>query len=138
MQVKSTTEKFNTINIDELEVPAAPKYVETRGFIYIVLDAAFPDYFKIGRTINMKRRLAAYNDDKPFPTTALYAITEMFKDCDEVERAILERMYKKARPTTLSREWFEMDHLEFALTLMREAEVYFVLETLPDTHSVGS
>lgn len=95
------------------------------GFMYIVLDSAYPDHFKIGRTIDMGKRLASYNSDKPYPSASLHAITSEFLDIVDVEFKILKHMYDNTSPTTFKKEWFSIEHLDDALELLIEAESYF-------------
>jgi hypothetical protein len=117
---------FLNVDIDDLEVPPLPRApADTRGFIYLVEDTAFPDHIKIGRTINMKKRMAVYNSDKPFNTTKLIAVSRVFDNANYVEKKILEHLYAHTSPTTLSREWFEMVHKELCLTLINDAEGAF-------------
>lgn len=37
-------------NLDEFSVPPLEKFVDRRGFLYILFDEAFPDFIKVGRT----------------------------------------------------------------------------------------
>ncbi len=122
---------FLNVDVDQFEVAPLPKVTDNRGFIYLVEDTAFPGYVKIGRTINMKKRLAIYNSDKPFNTTRLIAISKEFTDVTYVEKKILEHMYAKTSPTTLSREWFESANAYLLKKLMSDAEQAFDLSIAP-------
>lgn len=109
-------------------VPPLPKQVDTRGFIYIVLDKAFPEHFKIGKTTDMAKRLMAYNSDRPYKTVSVHMISNMFTDVDDTESRILKALYTKTPPTTFSREWFPIEFLSVAYDLVVEAENTFPLE----------
>lgn len=125
MDHRNDIEPFSSIDIDDYDVPPLPKVEDNRGYIYIVVDTAFPNHFKMGRTICMKKRLMQYNSDKPFPTTKLYAISRMFTDANMVEKKILEKMYEVTPATTFSREWFALNHLGICVDLVKEAETHF-------------
>jgi len=116
---------FNNVDIEDYEVPPLVKEVDARGYIYILADTAFPGYIKVGRTINMKKRLAMYNADKPFKTSKLIAISRMFEDAIHAEKKILEYLYNNTSPTTLSREWFEAENTNICLRLILDAESTF-------------
>jgi len=116
---------FSEVDLDEFELEPVPKYIEKRGYIYLILDSAFPEFFKIGRTQSLKKRLAEYNNDKPFPTAYYVAFSCQFDDVHMVEKKILEALYKQTSPTTLSYEWFEMKYFGVAISLLMEAEKAF-------------
>ena len=120
---------FSDIDLDEYEVPPAPKYIETRGYVYIIQDSVFPGFFKLGRTQSLKKRLMQYNSDKPFPTTSYICFSVMFSDAITVEEKILEKLYQETPPTTFSREWFTVNHLQRAQELIQQAEEYFQHES---------
>ena len=115
---------FSEHNIDEFVVP--PKPTDTRGFIYIVLDSVFPNEFKIGVTINVKKRLQQYNSDKPYKTATMHQVSRMFADSVTTEKQILEALYKRTPPTTFSKEWFPIEFLNEAVYLVEEAEKEFL------------
>ncbi len=98
-----------------------------KGFIYIALDKAFPDFCKIGRTQDLPKRIVQYTSDKPFPTTWIHTISQEFKNVTEVEEAILRYMYKITEPTTFKKEWFKVEFLDTLLKLIEEAEKHFEL-----------
>jgi len=109
-------------NICDYTTPPLEKYVDRRGFIYILFDSNFPQYIKIGRTGDCKKRLIGYNSDKPFPTAKMLYISEMFEDVNEIERRILTYMYDHTPPTTLSKEWFDIGHKEKMIDIILKAE----------------
>ena len=127
MHVISSTETFSSLELDDFEVQPLPKEVDNRGYIYVVIDKAFPSHTKIGRTQSIKKRLMAYNADKPFPTTSLKIISAEFVNVNQVEKAILDKLYAATPPSTFSREWFDSAWAPMMEELIKEAESYFEL-----------
>lgn len=127
MQIIDDDDSFSLVDVSPFVVPPLPKVVDNRGYLYILTDTAFEGYFKIGRTIDMHKRLQAYNADKPFKTTFVYAISIPFHDAVEVESKVIKAMYKVTSPTTFSREWFLIEHLEQAVVFIQQAEATFKL-----------
>jgi len=115
-------EELADFNIADYSTPPLEKYIDRRGFMYILFDANFPDYIKVGRTADCKKRLIGYNSDKPYPTAKMLYISEMFEDVNETERRILAYMYDNTPPTTLSKEWFEIKHKEKLIKIIEKAE----------------
>lgn len=107
----------------DLTVYSVDKYVERRGFIYIVFDEIFPEYIKVGRTTDVQRRLQTYNSDKPFKTSRMLYVSRLFLDQNQTEKAILEYLYSVTAPTTLSREWFLIEHLDLIKETIEKLEV---------------
>ena len=127
MLLMDSASTFSLFELDDYVVEPLPKYVEKRGYIYVIRDKVFPDFIKIGRTSNISKRLMAYNTDKPYPTTELVCISEMFANVIEAEGKILERMYKETNPTTFKKEWFKVEYSQLCEDLIKEAEVTFPL-----------
>lgn len=123
MIVMNETWIFDDFDMGEY---AIDKYVESRGWIYLVQDDAFQGFVKIGRTSNMYKRLLDYNADKPFPTTKVHSMSERFDDVIHVEKKILEYLYREIQPTTFRKEWFEDKYLSMIIDTIKEAEVYFL------------
>ncbi len=118
----ATDTTFDGLDLDKFTIPIAEKQIETRGYIYIIEDSVFPQHIKIGRTFDLKKRLAGYNTDKPFPTASFSYISKQFKDVIRAEKAILNHLYKKTQPTTFKKEWFEISHKELLVTTLTKAE----------------
>lgn len=102
-----------------------PTYKETRGYMYVVFDSIFPDYIKVGRTIDCKKRLQGYNSDKPYPTAKMLYVSKLFDNVNDVERKILEYLYDNTSPTTLSKEWFQFEHKQLIIDILEKAEQEF-------------
>lgn len=118
---------FNTVNISDLSLEPLPRQVDARGYMYIVVDKMFPDWVKIGRTNDPKKRLQAYNSDKPFNTCSYIHMSESFVDVIEVERMILELAYENAAPSTTSKEWFVVGEIDNLVSYIGKAEARFAL-----------
>ena len=116
------TEELSEFNIADYNTPPLEKYIDRRGYMYILFDENFPEYIKVGRTSDCKKRLVGYNSDKPFPTAKMLFISKMFEDVYEVERRVLAYMYDNTPPTTLSKEWFEIRHKEKLIYIVEKAE----------------
>ncbi len=98
-----------------------------RGYIYIALDKAFPEFCKIGKTGNSTKRMLRYNSDKPYPSTYIHAISKEFVNADLVEEKILKYLYSVTSPTTFKRGWFLIEHLSLIESLIQKAETYYEL-----------
>jgi len=122
MLIVPDTEDLTEFNIADYTTPPLEKYTDRRGFMYVLFDSNFPEYIKVGRTSDCKRRLIGYNSDKPFPTAKMLLISKMFEDVNEVERRVLSYMYDHTPPTTLSKEWFEIQHKEKIIKIIEKAE----------------
>lgn len=118
-------EELTEFNIKEYKTPPLDKYVDRRGYLYIVYDSIFPDYIKVGRTQDCHKRLVQYNADKPYPTAKMLFISDMFEDVNEMERRVLAYMYDNTPPTTLSKEWFEYQHKEKLIKIIEKAELEY-------------
>lgn len=116
------TEEMSSFNLKDFQLPQLEKYVDRRGFMYILYDSKFPDHIKVGRTGDLHKRLIQYNSDKPYPTCKMLFISNMFEDVNETERRILNYMYDNTAPTTLSKEWFEIKHKEKLIKIIEKAE----------------
>ncbi|WXB47978.1 hypothetical protein WCWAEYFT_CDS0276 [Vibrio phage VB_VaC_TDDLMA] len=116
------TSELADFNIADYSTPPLEKYTDRRGYLYIVFDSAFPDYIKVGRTSDCKKRLIGYNSDRPYPTVKMLFISEMFEDVNEMERRVLSYMYDNTPPTTLSKEWFEIQHKDKLIEIIEKAE----------------
>ncbi len=118
-------DEFSTINISDMSLEPLAK--DARGYMYIVQDSVYPDWVKIGRTVDPKKRIAAYNTDKPFNTAKFTYISAGFKDVVEVERVVLEKVYGISAPSTASKEWFPVALLENLISIVEAAEKQFEL-----------
>ena len=116
------TGDLTEFDISDFCTPPLEKYTDRRGFMYILFDSNFPDYIKVGRTADCKKRLLGYNSDKPYPTAKMLFISKMFEDVHDVERRVLNYMYDHTAPTTLSKEWFMIEHKDKLITIIEKAE----------------
>jgi hypothetical protein len=116
------TEKLTEFDLENFTRPLVEKYIDKRGYLYILYDSKFPEFIKVGRTSNCKTRLIGYNSDKPFPTAKMLYISKLFENANEMERRILAFMYDCTSPTTLSREWFMIEHKKQLIEIIEKAE----------------
>lgn len=79
---------------------------EKRGFVYVITNAAFPGYVKIGRAFNPDSRLAGYQTGDPHRGYKLYAAV-YFEDCHFAEEEIHARLHDEYRNGALG-EWFNI------------------------------
>ena len=115
-------EELSDFNIHDYTTPPLEKYIDRRGYIYILYDSIFPEYIKVGRTSNCHKRLTGYNSDKPYPTAKFLYVSKMFEDSNDTERRILAYMYDKTPPTTLTKEWFEIKYKDIIISIVEKAE----------------
>lgn len=118
------SEELSSFNLSDYAVPPLDKYVDRRGFMYILKDDVFPGFIKVGRTSDCRKRLVGYNSDKPFPTAKMFYVSDMFEDVNDVERKILQYMYDTTSPTTLSREWFLEEYEDKIIAIIEKAETH--------------
>jgi len=115
-------EELSKFDLRSFKVPPLEKYIEHRGYMYIVFNSLYPKHIKIGRTADAFKRLQQYNSDAPFPTAKMLYISKMFNNVVEIERQILDYLYSCTSPTTLSKEWFEIEHMQKMIDIIEKAE----------------
>lgn len=111
------------------KLPPTPP--DRRGFMYIVKNSKFPDLFKIGRTTDLGKRLSGYNEGMPMTLTKCHIISILFKDVHFIESRILRALRDVAEPLQLRREWFGIEHMEYAISLIEKAEEWEAAHTIP-------
>lgn len=116
---------FDAENTDEF---AIPKYIERRGFIYIMQNKYYPEIFKIGRTTNLPKRLLAYNENQPSVTTKVIAVSNMLENCHYVESRILAWFKKEVEPIQYKKEWFDIKYMDKAIEFIEDAEKRFTIK----------
>jgi len=116
------TKDLTEFNLENFIRPIVEKYVDKRGYIYILFNSKFPEFIKVGRTSNCKNRLIGYNSDSPYPTARMLYISKLFEDANEIERRVLAFMYDCTSPTTLTREWFIIKHKKLLIEIIEKAE----------------
>jgi len=82
------------------------------GYLYVVTNPAWPDFIKIGRTININTRLRSYNTGSPFKDYELFYY-RFFTDVCAAEQAI-RHFYGGHK---FRGEWYQM-HPEDAANLI--------------------
>lgn len=75
------------------------KRIETRvGYVYVM---KIHDYCKIGRTVDVRRRVSSINTDSPYKVDKYYS-TPLLTDCYVVE----EKMHEMLKERHAHGEWF--------------------------------
>jgi hypothetical protein len=90
-----------------------PTY-EGGGFVYVV---DFAEWVKVGRTISMRSRLAAYSSSERERQEVLYA--EWVPDPRALERFLLDEARRAGILPAHGREFFAPRHADFFLDLLR-------------------
>jgi len=98
------------------------KITNTKGYIYLIRDTAYPLHIKVGKTTNLYKRLRYYNEHKPYPSAKYSYISRVFGNKDEAEKKILAYLYNHIEPTTFRNEWFEVKHEALLLEVVTAAE----------------
>lgn len=92
------------------------------GYLYLLIDNCFPEYIKIGYTIDHVRRLVDYNRQKPFDTCSYIYVSKALLNVFKLEQSILSAMYMKTAPTPDRNEWFSIEWKDKLLKLIKVAE----------------
>ena len=103
---------YLTCDLEEFKVPPLPPVTipkDTRGYLYIVLYKHDPSIVKVGRTIDMVKRLAGYNTDCPDKPFTVHSVSALLDDAPASEKRVLEHIRQYANPVAYSREWFQSD-----------------------------
>jgi hypothetical protein len=98
--IKGLEEKIKT-----LENNMKPKINPTKGVIYIIQTADGIGHYKIGKTLNLKKRLNSYNGDKKDDIIPLYIYET--NDINEVEHCI--KTYVKKYKYRKYKEVYKVD-----------------------------
>jgi len=101
---------LNDVRLDSFELEPFEKVIDRRGYLYIVEDSAFPEFIKVGRTSDLKRRLQDYNGHKPFNSSRYVIVSKAFVDVIAAEAMVLEKLCEVIPPTTFKKEWFAIEH----------------------------
>lgn len=76
------------------------------GFIYIISNSNFPNFYKIGVTDNISNRLRTYQTSSPHRNFKIEHYIQ-HPDCYLAERKIRDNMKYFAK--SIKNEWFEVD-----------------------------
>ena len=126
MHTFNLTHPFDPKDNRDYSVSSPPKYIELKGYLYLVKSTAFPEVIKIGRTSNFKKRLQQYNSDQPYNTFQPIVISHLFPNVIEAESKIVNYLsVNLIQPTTLKYEWFLIEHESLLIDLIQQAEKYY-------------
>lgn len=109
-------------NLKNYKLPEFEKVIDRRGFLYIILDRAYPEWCKIGRTNNLISRLTDYNKNRPIKTAYYSVVSEAFMDVVSVEAVVLEQLYVELQPSARACEWFAIEHYDLLIFWIKRAE----------------
>ena len=100
------------------------------GYLYIFEDIAFPDYIKVGMSVNPIYRIKQYNTDKPYPTTSIVYISKPFKNISGVEKQILSELHSELSVDEIvtGAEWFNIVDLEYITNKVLSFEDNFEID----------
>lgn len=92
------------------------------GYIYLIFDSAFPNYIKIGYTIEIKERLNTYNQIRPLDTCSYVYISKLLHNIVKLEKTLLRKINTYAYSTPNRLEWFSVDYKEKIIAEIKAAE----------------
>jgi len=127
LKTKSVNDVILLSEYDVPAIPPPPKQVDTRGYLYLLVDSAYPEYIKIGKTASPRKRLQTYNSDRPIATCRFINISELFLNCTTVEKVILTQVHLDIQPIGKSTEWFAIEHKQTLIDWIIKAEAEAVI-----------
>jgi hypothetical protein len=80
---------------------------DRRGFVYVITNAAWPQYVKIGRAFDPDSRVKGYQTGSPLRDYVLHS-SVYFEDCYMAEKEMHLRL-KHHQRETVQGEWFHLD-----------------------------
>lgn len=83
-----------------------------RGYLYIVVSSTFPDFCKVGKSIDLANRITQYNSYNPYKTYKFDYISNVFDDYTEAEEYILEELRRRNILPKCGLEWFDVSYKE--------------------------
>lgn len=75
------------------------------GYVYCVYSPTFPEFIKVGKTVNLQKRLVQYNTSNPYSDFIFLSVSEFCLNSSEIETAIINVLGKNN--SLVGREWFE-------------------------------
>jgi hypothetical protein len=92
------------------------KKTDKIGYLYIIINPAYPDWVKVGTTLNLENRLHTYQTGSPFRDyKILYSLYH--PEYLQAEKRIKETMRYFAK--SIRNEWYEVD-IHIAKTRLEE------------------
>lgn len=77
------------------------------GYVYLVINAAWPDWVKVGRAVNTRNRLAAYQTSSPFRDYEIF-IKAACNNTQKLESLLLAGIKEHAEEA--KGEWLKIEH----------------------------
>lgn len=103
LAIRATAKDMHELGVSYSAAERA-EVIDTRGFVYVIVNPAWDDYCKIGRAFDPESRLAGYQTGTPFRDYELYG-SRFFEDAAQAEKEIHLRL-AAAREEG---EWFFME-----------------------------
>lgn len=96
-----------------------PDRCPTRGFLYLIVSPTFPNIVKIGKSIELQKRLSQYNAYNPNNDFAFTYLSKIFDDYTEAESNVLETLARMNIKPCYNKEWFDIQHYELILSIIK-------------------
>jgi len=120
--IKNKQDVFNTLDLKEFTVPSLVKEPDKRGYLYLVQNKNYPELIKFGRTIDLHKRLQAYNSDQPEPNVSVIAVSCLLSNANIAEEKIIAYMRQICSPVGYTKEWFDVKYQTELESKITEAE----------------
>jgi hypothetical protein len=107
-----------------------PDRCPTRGFLYLIVSPTFPNIVKIGKSIELQKRLSQYNAYNPNNDFAFTYISDVFDDYTEAESQVLESLARMNIKPCYNKEWFDIQYYDDILSIIkhgRTSSLYYPL-----------
>ena len=119
-RVVNTLNGYTSKTCHACEQIAVPRTSE--GYMYVLVDSAFPEYIKIGYTTNPENRVRDYNKARPLDTCMYVYVSALLDNILKIEKNILIGMSMFTRPTPGRKEWFPIEYKEKLIAKIKVAE----------------
>jgi hypothetical protein len=105
-----------------------------KGYLYIIISSTFPEYCKVGKSIDVASRLNQYNSYNPYNTFIFYFISNLFEDYTEAENEVLESLRQQNIYPKHGSEWFDISHKDLIKDLITKGMSRCSLDDCVKTH----
>jgi hypothetical protein len=95
---------------------------KTRGYLYVMYSKDFPEFVKIGKTVNPSQRYNEYNNYNPRCSFTYLHISKIYEDYDYAESSLLKVLKDEEIYPKYQKEWFDSKFTE---------HIMFLLDSIP-------